>query len=660
MKFPVLLICLKMAYFATSSAVAASPSHPADVQPLFWLTQDTQKQNGQSHDIRNSDIQNLDIGYKSIQNRNIQNANIQKPPRPVVESLCQQGWGTDASISCFRLAQTSLPGTIPQPTNSPVPDPGNPLLPPRPDIPPLPDVPPTPPPEPLLETPPPTSPPPVPTPEATVRVKRVEVLGSTVFSEKELNQVVQPFENRDLTFEQLLEIRTAVTKLYTDRGYTTSGAFLPPQDDLASGVVRIQVVEGELEQIEIQGLRRVRENYVRKRLVLAGKRPLNISKLETGLQLLQLDPLFVSVQAELRAGTTPGRSVLTVKLTEARAFHGGALVENRNSPSVGSTGGRFYLIHDNLLGFGDRFNVEYGLTEGVRSYSFGYTIPLNPRDGTLSLFYTRNDSEIVEQPFSVLGINSNSETFSIGVRQPLRRTPTTEFALGLAFDLRRSQTFLLDNIPFSFSLGPENGLSRVSVLRFSQDWISRSPSRVLAARSQFSLGLPIFDATVNDTGTDGRFFSWVGQFQWVQSLGSDIIAIARVAAQLTPDSLLPLEQFSIGGIDTVRGYRQNQRVGDNGIAGSLEIRLPLVRDPEGIGIIQLAPFFDLGTVWNNGDTGFLNPRRALASVGVGLRWQFDPYLSVRLEYGHRLNAIDNQGNTLQDRGIYFSIRFQPF
>lgn len=630
MKFPVLLISLKTLYFVTSTPVAASPLSSPKVPSLFLVNQDAQNQGTQNQNDR------------------------------IVESQCPPpGLAPNEPISCLLLAQASVPGTIPLPSGT-VPDPGNPLLPPRPDIPPLPEVQPAPPPEPQLQTPPSVPPPPVPDPEATVQVKRVEVLGSTVFSQQELDRVVQPFENRNLTFEQLLEIRTAVTKLYTDRGYTTSGAFLPPQDDLASGVVKIQVVEGELEQIEIQGLRRLRESYVRKRLALAGRTPLNISKLETGLQLLQLDPLFVSVQAELRAGTTPGRSVLTITLKEARTFYVGALVENRNSPSVGSIGGSFYLNHDNLLGFGDRFNAEYGLTEGVRSFNVGYNIPVNPRDGSLSLFYTRNNSKIVEQPFSVLGINSNSETFSIGVRQPIQRTPTTEFALGLAFDLRRSQTFLLEDIPFSFSLGPENGLSRVSVLRFSQDWINRSPSRVLAARSQFSLGLPIFNATVNDTGTDGRFVSWVGQFQWVQALGSDIIAIARVATQLTPNSLLPLEQFSIGGVDTVRGYRQNQRVGDNGVAGSLEIRLPIVRDPEGVGVIQLAPFFDIGTVWNNGDTGFLSPRRALASVGVGLRWQFDPYFSARLEYGHRLNSTDDQGNTLQDRGIYFSIRIQPF
>lgn len=91
----------------------------------------------------------------------------------------------------------------------------------------------------------------------------------------------------------------------------------------------------------------------------------------------------------------------------------------------------------------------------------------------------------------------------------------------------------------------------------------------------------------------------MGQFQWVQSLGKDFIGLARIATQLTPDSLLPLEQFSIGGVDTVRGYRQNQFVADNGITGSLEIRFPIVKDPGGFGTIQIAPFFDFGKVWNN-------------------------------------------------------------
>ncbi|HEY9668546.1 MAG TPA: BamA/TamA family outer membrane protein, partial [Coleofasciculaceae cyanobacterium] len=121
---------------------------------------------------------------------------------------------------------------------------------------------------------------------------------------------------------------------------------------------------------------------------------------------------------------------------------------------------------------------------------------------------------------------------------------------------------------------------------------------------------------------------------------------------------LPIEQFSIGGIDTVRGYRQNQRVADNGIAGSIELRYPILRQPDGLGTLQLVPFFDIGTVWNN--EAEISSPTTLASIGLGLHWQLDPYLSARLDWGIPLISVGEEGNSLQDNGISFSIRFQPF
>jgi len=550
--------------------------------------------------------------------------------------------------SQFPIPHSQIPSGILEPT--------------RPDLPPLPTT--------IPETPSPILPT-TPTPEkpetpselgVTVKVEQVEVLGSTVFSPAELAAAVAEFMGKEATFEELLEIRTAIAKLYIDNGYTTSGAFLPPQD-LTDGVVIVQVVEGAIEQIEIEGLEYLNEGYVRSRLGLAAQPPINLQRLEEALQLLQLNPLLDTVQAELSAGTAPGLTVLTLSLTEAQPWTAGVELNNHNSPSIGSFGGTANLANNNLLGFGDRLSAEYSLTTGLDNYNLGYEVPLNPRDGTLNLSYTNSHSDIVELPFSQFEINSQSYTLSFGFRQPLMRTPTKEFALGLAFDLRQSQTFLLDDIPFSFSLGPEDGKSRVSVLRFSQDWINREPKRVVAARSQFSFGLDLFDPTINDTSVDGLFTSWLGQFQWVQALGADTILIGRIGTQFSLNPLLPLEQFSIGGVDTVRGYRQNQQVADNGIAASLELRYPLIRNPDGIGTIQITPFVDVGRVWNNDrDTAIAigtSSSATLASIGLGLRWQFNTNLSARVDWGIPLISVDNEGDSLQDDGISFSIRYQP-
>ncbi len=520
---------------------------------------------------------------------------------------------------------------------------------------PLPDETPSPPPEPELQTPPTQESPEVTFPSGDrFFIKKVEVLGNTVL-EDEIAKLIQPYENRSVTFEELLELRSAIIQLYIKNNYITSGAFLPNNQDLSSGTVKIQVVEGEFERIEIGGLNRLREGYVRMRLERATSTPLNQQRLEEALQLLQLDPLIERVNAELTAGSTPGRNILRISLKEAPAFHSAIALENNQSPSIGSVQGSVQVSHNNLLGFGDRGSAQYGRTEGLELYDINYTIPINARNGALNFRYNNGDSRIIEREFRDIGIRSETQTYSLNFRQPITRTPNREFALSLGLDRRRSQTYILNDMPFSFTEGPEKGESKVTVIRFSQDWVKRDTRRVLAARSQFSLGIDAFDATINNTGTDGRFFSWLGQFQWVQQLSSRNLLVARIDAQLTPDSLLSLERFSIGGVDTVRGYRQNQLVADNGILGSVEVRIPLTSDPR---VVQLAPFFEIGTAWNNRE---IDPDPAtIASLGLGLRWLITSDLSLRLDYGIPLISVGERGNSLQENGLYFSVRYQPF
>ncbi|MGB3640401.1 MAG: ShlB/FhaC/HecB family hemolysin secretion/activation protein [Rivularia sp. (in: cyanobacteria)] len=500
--------------------------------------------------------------------------------------------------------------------------------------------------------------PPTTSSDEIINIKELRVLGNTVLQD-EINQLIQEYSNCNkqtcsVFFEDLVKLRSAIAELYINNGYITSGAFILNNQFLSTGIVEIQVVEGELERIEIEGLNKLQTNYVRSRIRLATKPPLNRKNLEVALQLLQLDPLLKQVNARLVAGSTPGRNILLMQLQEAAAFNTGFVINNNQSPTIGSLQGTAFASYNNLLGFGDQFSAEYGLTEGLDLYSLGYKIPFNAQDGTFNLRYSNNNSQIIENQFDDLGIRSDSETLSLGLRQPLVKKPDTELALGLALDIRRSQTFLLDDEPFSFSEGPEDGKSRVSVIRFSQDWLQRNAKQVLAARSQFSFGIDAFDATVNQSGTDGRFFAWLGQFQWVQQVSPKTLVLTKINAQLTPDALLPLEKISLGGIDTVRGYRQNQLVADNGIIGSVELRIPLTSN----NLLQIRPFFDIGTVWNNRAE---NPEpQTVAGLGMGLTWQPNRDLFLQLDYGIPLIAVDSEGDSLQENGLYFSLRYQPF
>ncbi|MBD2512586.1 ShlB/FhaC/HecB family hemolysin secretion/activation protein [Nostoc muscorum FACHB-395] len=485
-------------------------------------------------------------------------------------------------------------------------------------------------------------------------VREIQVTGYSVLKD-EITKLKQPLENTNITFEQLLQLRSQITKLYVDNGYISSGAFIPNNQDIASGVVQIQVVEGELEGISILGLERLQAGYVRSRIARLAGKPLNQKRLEEALQLLQLDPVIERVNAELTAGSTPGSNILQVTITESPPFHAGVNFANNQSPSVGSEQGSVFIAHDNLLGFGDKFSAEYAGSEGLDIYNINYSIPFNALDGTIGVRYSNSASRIIESEFRDLNIRSEAETLSFNIRQPLTHTPNNEFALSLAFDLRRSQTYILNDIPFSFTEGPEDGKSRITVIRFSQDWLQRNANSVLAARSQFSFGIDAFDPTINDSGTDGRFFSWLGQFQWVQRLSPRILMLAKVNTQLTPDSLLSLEKISIGGVDTVRGYSQNQLVADNGIVGGVEVRIPLASNVE---TLQLIPFFDIGTAWNN--RGINADPQTIASLGLGLNWQPLNGLVLRADYGIPFMGTSDRGTSLQENGFNFSVRYQPF
>jgi len=163
----------------------------------------------------------------------------------------------------------------------------------------------------------------------TISVHKFEIIGSTVFSQAYLATIVKPYEGRDLTFEELLEVRTQITKLYIDRGFVTSGAYIPPQTFESS--VKILVVEGILPTIKVEGNKRINADYIRFRVQLGVTRPFNINKLQNQLELLRSELLFKQVTAELSAGKNPGENILIVRVTEVDYAKISALIEKLKS-----------------------------------------------------------------------------------------------------------------------------------------------------------------------------------------------------------------------------------------------------------------------------------------------------------------------------------------
>ena len=499
--------------------------------------------------------------------------------------------------------------------------------------------------------------------EESVEIQRYEVIGSTVFSVEEFEKVTSPFttpvKNRPITFSEVLEARAAVTQLYLDNDYITSGAIIPTQE-IVDGVAIIQVIEGRLEDIEITGTRRLNPGYIRSRLALGAAPPLDVEKLLEKIQLLQLDPLIENISVDLQAGTGDGTNLLVVEVTEADSFDVNYTLDNNRSPSVGTVRHQLQVNERNLFGLGDNLRAGYTLTSGSNSLNADYTLPLSPHNTTLNLAVNLTDSDVREDPFDVLDISSESDSYQVTLRHPLIEKPQQEFALGLTASHQRSQTSLgIDDIgPFPLSPGADDqGRTKVSALRFFQEWTQRNNNQVVALRSQFNVGLDALDSTVNSEGPDSRFFSWQGQGQWVRRVGSENLLLVRGGVQLATDSLLTLEQFGLGGQSTVRGFRQDQLLTDNGALASVEFRLPIVRDRDNDPLLQLTPFLDAGIGWNNnGD----NPdNNTLVGIGTGLLLDTGD-LTARLDWGIPLTDTSSDRDSLQENGIYFSLSYSFF
>ncbi len=513
-------------------------------------------------------------------------------------------------------------------------------------------------------------------PPVKVFVREFQFDGHTVFTTQDLQAVAAPYRNREVTTEDLESLRTAVTLHYIQRGYATSGAIIPDQA-VTDAIIRIQVIEGTLAEINIEGARWLWPGYYRRRIALGAGPPVNVYTLQERLQLLQQDPHVQRINAELRRGIVPGQSELAVRVSESRPFKAWVEFNNHQSPAVRAERWLATLVHESLTGNGDRLQFTYGQsipinnTTGVLPLiNVSYVVPITAYDTSLAVAYRRSDFNVVTEPFRTLGIEGHTEIFGVTLQQPVYRTLTQLVSLGVQGEYLYNKNLLLGQ-PFDFFAGYQNGVANVAALRFLQDWTYRTQDTIVGVRSRFSIGLDVLDATINSGPVaDGRYFSWVGQLQGLrrfdQYAGTQLLG--RIDVQLTNDRLFPLEQIPIGGRYSVRGYREISLLRDNAFLFSIEPRFPIARWAFGAreDLIQVAPFFDYARAWSA--KGSTDAPKSLMSVGVGLRTAFLPNNQGYFEiyWGYRLRGAGTNdppysttGN-LQDHGVHVQVVLQPF
>ncbi len=492
-----------------------------------------------------------------------------------------------------------------------------------------------------------------------VFVEKFNFKGNTVISGQELNKTAEPYLGKKVSIRDLHDLKNKLTRYYIDKGYINSGVILPDQK-IVDDTVTYEVIEGRLTDIRISGNKRIRQTYIIKRLMPDQTKVFNIITLQEKLQLLHLEDIISRINGELSPGLKLGEATLDVKVDESNPFKTAIQLDNGNSPSSGSEAVQLFLGYMNLTGWGDAVEGRYKHTEGADEIRMAYTLPVLWYGTQLNIFYEYTESEIIERPFDVIDITSESSNWGLNISHPFIKTLDMNLTMTLTGEKRNSETFLY-NDSFSFSENTPDGEQDIFVSRLAIDFSIFRPTQVFAVRSVVSTGLDILDTTDFIAEPDENFFTWLGQAQYARRF--DFIKgdqlIVKGVFQLANDPIPSMERFSVGGFSTVRGYRENQLVRDNGLAGSIEYRFPVIRIPffnlsETMedGMVQLAPFADWGRSWNEGGSADI-----LSSVGMGVRYEPFETLHFQVYYGYGLQDMDNSEHDLQDSGIHFLFRW---
>ena len=488
------------------------------------------------------------------------------------------------------------------------------------------------------------------------KLQSISFSGNSVFSNEHLQSLVAPYIDKEIDTLDIQQIKNLITKHYIDNGYINSGATIPDQD-IEDNVLDIKIIEGDLTEVRVSNKGRLRDQYISDRIRLDPHKPFNLYVLQERLYLLQQDPRIKTINADLGPGDEKGESILNIAITEEKPYAILLQADNHRPPSIGEYQGTLRIQHYNITGFGDKIDATINYTEGLNKGYVNYQWPLTADDKIFYIAYEKSNSEIVSDDVKALDLKleNESDTASIGFTYPVYKTSTETFDVTVQLDKRES-TSLIDGAPISYAgTGAIDGVSNITALRLIQNWLKFDPTTVYSFRHIMSVGLDAFDSTQHDgREPDSDFVAWLLQFQAAkQYAGIGLQTVFRADFQAAFNELMPMEQIAVGGANTVRGYRENQLVRDNGFIASIELRKAIYQSESAQHLVQIAGFADYGRAWMH--SGPVEPE-SIYSVGAGLRWQWNRTALAEFYWAAALKDVNNpDDDSLQDDGIHLKL-----
>jgi hemolysin activation/secretion protein len=449
-------------------------------------------------------------------------------------------------------------------------------------------------------------------------LRRVSVTGATAIPLDRLATAYQPYLGKNVSEADLIAMAAAVSDVYRAAGFHLSRAIIPPQD-VGNGRLHLQVIEGSITDVALKG-EGAEQFGIRPMLdAVVAERPAQLATLERQLFLINGRPgVHIDDTGLEEIGTASGRFRLIVYLKTWHLFTSFG-VDNLGSSSVGPWQSYATAAFNSYLAAGDSLVVNLSTTlADPRQLAFGrlsYEVPVGTDGARIgaSGYY----SEVWPGDIRHL-VNDNTKTESFEVHGSIVPLQSRRSSLTLTAGLGFS------NVTENDFFGPAyadhiRNLSLTSDYRL-QDNFGGNNYLTLNYRQ----GLDILGASHRDDdflsrdGASAKFSALNFWFTRYQTLSDAWSLKFASAGQWASGPLFTSQQFYLGGAAFGRGYGSAEISGDNGIAGSVELRFDQRLNWQYLSGYQLYGFVDSGAAWNDGFA--ISDGLSLTSAGGGIRF----------------------------------------
>jgi hemolysin activation/secretion protein len=370
-----------------------------------------------------------------------------------------------------------------------------------------------------------------------------------------------------MTVGHMVRVADAVTTFYRSSGYIVARGFLPVQTIGPDSIVHIQVMEGKIAEVVVEGAKKYKPATLRKPSEgLVGTVPTR-DAVETALLYTQDYP-GVRLFGTFRPGNAAGETKLVLQVLEEDTFDYAFGADNYGTEFTGEYRFRADIAWNNPIGWGDQLNLallQSVAPENTTYGSLGYRVPVGPRGFGIGLGASQNAFVVNEEPFDDLQLEGTITSYSAGVDWRYERGRFDNARIGLNYITKMSEltargTLQITDDQFS-TLELESNMDRIDV-RF------KGVDQVTAKIRQGVSG-----DFGSSAGVDENFTILEARYSRVQALADTQTAIIRLKGQATDTELSPLEQFALAGPDAVRAYPVGQILRDTGQFASLEYQV---------------------------------------------------------------------------------------